>query len=259
MIGQERRAHPRITVEYKYFASSGDTFFAGTTHDISLMGIKLFTDEKLEPERQVDIRLFVPDLGFQISVKGKVVYCIDNPHRSVQPDRYIMGLSFTEGPLEELSSLDHHKQHGHYTPSHTLAMNAPAKNAYRLLGVFERYPEWATGIKEVRVRDRYPDGRGKRVEFQYNIIFRKVRYVLDYIYDDEKNVLSWMSAGGDEDILNIFGSYSFEPKGDRACFATYQLDVKVAFTLSKHLVQYVTGILMRREMQNFRKFAESSL
>ena len=121
---------------------------------------------------------------------------------------------------------------------------------------YERYQEWASGVKKAKILERYPDGRGKLVEFEYNIFVRKVRYLNDYTYDDENTTLMWKSGGGDEELVNNVGSYTFFQRGENRTSATFKAEVTVAIVPSKRIVDYFTTVLIRKEMRNFKKFVE---
>lgn len=102
--------------------------------------------------------------------------------------------------------------------------------------------------------ERYPDGRARRVEFMVNVFIRKVRYVLDYTYDDENSCLSWVSSGGD--FLNIIGSYFFKRLGENETSSTYELEVSIDFYMPNRIVRYFSGIAMRKTMKEFKTFVE---
>ena len=231
----------------------------GMTHDISTLGIGIFSDHALEIGPELDIRICVADEGFQTQVVGKVVYCQENPHPDQDPSEYLVGVHFTRGPLVEMPSVDQKKEPARYTPFHTAVVNAPAKRCYELIYDFERYPDWAAGMKSVHVLDRYPDGRGKKVEFVYNFIFRKVCYVMNYAYDDENYTLSFVNAGGDDDVMMVYEVYSFRPEKEDLRFSKYELDVTLSVRLSQRIARHITSVIMRREMHNFNKFVEGSL
>ena len=252
------RAYPRIQANYKYYVSCENKNFDGITHDVSPGGIGIFTDHDLPPAHELEIKLFIPDVNLNIDAKGKVVYCIGNPHSSRQPTKYLIGLQFSEGIFDELFARNTRGQVSRHTPAQTITINAPAKRCYELLGCFERYPEWTLGVKRSRILERYPDGRGKRVEFLHDLILSQISYTLDYAYDDGKSLLSCVSTGTAREILNLTGSCLFVPKGKDSVFATCELDVTLSFVPSPRLIQYVTSILMRKEMYNFKKFVESN-
>ncbi|MCX5859668.1 MAG: PilZ domain-containing protein [Proteobacteria bacterium] len=252
------RAHPRIQANFKYFVSCENKNFDGITHDVSPGGIAIFADHDLPPARELEIKFFIPDVNLHIDAKGKVIYCIGNPYPSRQSTKYLIGLQFAEGVFEDLFAKNTRGQVSRHTPAQTITINAPAKRCYELLGYFERYPEWTLGVKQSRVLERYPDGRGKRVEFLHNFFLSQINYTLNYSYDDEKNLLSSVSTETSREILALAQSCIFVPKGKDSVFVTYEMDVTLSFVPSPSLIQYVTSILMRKEMYNFKKFIESN-
>jgi hypothetical protein len=243
---------------YDYVASTGDQTSSGLTRDVSPYGIGFFSDRAFEPADKLELKIHIPDVNINIDARGEVIYCIANPGESGPGSKYLVGARFTEGPLEDFSLADSRQAKSRHTPSHTLTIRADAGGCFDLLSDFDRYPEWASGVEEAKVLETYPDGRGKRVEFLHNFFLRKVRYELYYYYDDENKVLSWVSGGGDEEIVGISGSYSFQSRGPDMTFATYKLEVTLSIIPSKRIVQYVTKVLMRKEMKNFRAFAEKN-
>ncbi|HUT52945.1 MAG TPA: PilZ domain-containing protein [bacterium] len=254
----ERRQHARIPADYQYFITVEGRTRTGRTRDVTPFGVSILSESALSPGLELDVKLFIPDVNLKIEARGEVVYCIEDPHQTESSARYLAGIKVVEGTLEDLSLIDPKKRISRHTPSHTITINADAKRCYELLAEFERYPEWAGGVLEAQVIDTLPDGRGRRVEFVHNFFLRKVNYVLDYVYDDQAKILSWVSAGGDEDILNISGNYAFVSKGPNLTAATYELYITLSIIPSKYLVQYVTNILMLKEMKNFKNFVEKN-
>ncbi len=253
---EEKRHHPRMKVEYEYFATVSGHRYSGYCRDISPYGLCLLSKEELTHGKHVDLKLHIRDLSLSIELKGVVRHCTKDKNDDFGRD-YLVGVELVEGTLEDFSRSGDERKTGHYAPSHTLILNADAKRCYHLLADYEKYPEWASGVDEAKILRKYPDGRGKRVEFVHNFFFRKVKYVLDYFYDDENCILSWESAGGDEEILKITGNYSFMPTGEDKCYATYTLDITLSIIPSRRLVQHITTVVMRKEMKNFKNFAEA--
>jgi len=252
------RAYPRIEANYKYFVSCPSKSFDGITHDISPVGIGIFANHDLPPAHELEIKLFIPEVDLHIDAKGKVIYCIGNPYFSRQSAKYLIGLQLSESIFADLFSSDTEAPISRYTPAQTITIGASAKRCCELLGYFQRYPEWSSGVKKTRILERYPDGRGKRVEFLHDFSLSRISYALDYSYDDEKNLLRCVSVGSAKEILNLSGSCIFVPKGKDSVFATCELDITLSCVPSPRMIQYVTTILMRKEMYNFKKFVESN-
>lgn len=254
----EKRNHVRLPVEYKFAATSEGRILSGPVRDISPYGIGIFHESELKYESPVELKIYIPDMTINIDTKGEVRHCSANPVISEQLPKNLIGIKFTEGPLENFADADTRKETSRHTPRHSIAIDADPQACYKLLSDFNSYPEWASGIDEARVLESHPDGRAKRVEFVHDFYLRKVNYILNYEYNDENNILSWVSSGGDKDIVKITGCYTFAPRPNGTSVATYELDVTISVFPSKRLVHYVTQILMRKEMKNFKKFVEKS-
>jgi hypothetical protein len=57
--------------------------------------------------------------------------------------------------------------------------------------------------------------------------------------------------------IGIVGSYTFLPVGTASTVVTFKLDVTIPFAISKRLAQYMTGVVMRKELKGFKKFVEA--
>jgi len=251
----EKRKAQRMPVDYEFFMNYLDNRFTGKCRDISLHGIGIYIDESLSQGETAELSLVIKDLNITFHLEGVVAYCIENPQKSDDPHQYLAGVEFTDGHKKGLPFLADN-QVSHHAPSCTISINADAKKCYELLAEYERYPEWTTGIKGIRVTERFPDGRGKLVEFEHNFFMRKIRYVNDYTYDDENNTLRWATVGGDKELVSSVGSYSFLQRGEGQTSATFKTDITVAIVPSKRIVDYFTTVLIRKEMKNFKRFVE---
>jgi uncharacterized membrane protein len=256
---EEKRKSVRMPVEYEYFLTYQGRTFSGKSRDVSPFGIGILIDESLPPGNPVRLSLYIKDANLNLQVNGVVRHCMEDPEKSGDSGRFFVGIEFLEEKGEDLAFLNSREPVSRHTPSHTISINASAAKCYELMIDYERYPQWAGGVKKARIQKRYPDGRGRLVEFEYNIFFRKVRYVNDYSYDDENTTLSWVSVGGDSEIVNNLGSYVFAPRGENQTMATFNIDITIALLPSKRIINYFTTVLMRKEMKNFKKFVEKEI
>jgi hypothetical protein len=254
----ERRQHLRLAAEYEYYARAQGLTLVGLIRDVSPYGIGLFSEHPLPAQTPIEVKTYIPYANLNIEAKGLVVFCVDNPLPKKASQKYLIGIRFLEGPLEDFSIPDQQVRKIKVAPSHSITIEIAAPRCYELLASYERYPEWASGIKKAVILEKYPDGRGRRVDFEHDFFFRRIHYVLDYTYDDRNLVLSWVSTGGDTEVVSITGSYSFKASGPVVTFANYQLDIALSIIPSQRLVHYATNILMRKEMKNFRDFVKKN-
>jgi uncharacterized membrane protein len=171
--------------------------------------------------------------------------------------RFLVGVEFDQESARDLPFFEIQGDVMKFKASHSVPINAGVTDCYRMICDFPRYPEWTKVMESVKIIDRYPDGRAKRVEFNANAYFRKVKTVLDYSYDDQNNSLSWESAGGD--FLTVTGRYFFSPLGTGRASSTYQLNIDLNFYIPDRIANYFSGIVMRKSMKDFQKFVEKNV
>lgn len=253
----EKRKIPRMAANYEVFVNFAGRTSVARSRDISVYGIGVYLNEQLRPGEQAEVTVILPEGTLHLALKGMVIYCVTNPDPSLKPYPFLVGVQFTEESGEAVNFILGRGEISQHRVSHTLSINAEIGLCYRAICDFLNYPKWVRMMEEVKILERYPDGRGKRVEFLLNIFLRKVRYVLDYFYDDSGHTLSWLSAGGD--VVSIKGRYSFRSVGEKITSATYDLDIMWDFPVPNRMKQYFSGIFMRKSMKDFKNFVEKSI
>jgi len=253
----DKRKHPRMQVDYEVFSSCQGQTFISRTRDVSPQGIGLYAREPLAPGSPSKLTVILPERALSLELWGTVCHCSKNPDQSRQPFPFLAGIELSPESKEDFPFLQIQGQILHYAAAHSLTIEAPRQDCYRLICDFERYPVWEKTLEQAKVLDRYPDGRGRRVEFVVNAYFRKARYLLEYSYHDSSYCLSWISAGGD--IRSISGRYFFQPLGENRSSATYELDVTVDFPLPNRIIRYFASFVMRRSMKNLKAYVEKTI
>ncbi|MCW3046032.1 MAG: cyclase/dehydrase [Solirubrobacterales bacterium] len=127
---------------------------------------------------------------------------------------------------------------------------APALACFEALLDFESYPEWQDSVKETRVLERDPDGRGSLVETVVDARVRTIRYVLRYAYEPF-TLISWDYVEGD--ARSVEGDYRFA-EHDGATDVTYRLAVDVG-----RLGRFVPGEVKRRAAEHLMSTAVEDL
>ncbi len=115
------------------------------------------------------------------------------------------------------------------TGSDVVVISAPIEKCFAVASDFEKYPQWASDVKEVKVLERDAQGRALKVEYRASALGRSTHYTLTYDYSDAPNRLSWSLVEGDI-MRAIKGSYTFEAiaEGTRA---TYEMAVELVIPL----------------------------
>jgi ribosome-associated toxin RatA of RatAB toxin-antitoxin module len=120
--------------------------------------------------------------------------------------------------------------------SEKLMVRAALERCFEIATDFDRYPEWASDIKEVRVVERDEHGRGTRVAFRTAAFGRSTSYTLAYNYENAPREISWVEETGDL-TSRLDGAYTFEPSGD---------ETEVSFNLLVELIVPIPGFVKRR-------------
>ncbi len=126
------------------------------------------------------------------------------------------------------------------TASQTSSIAASVERVYAIASDFERYPQWATDVKQAVVRRRDEQGRPTEVEFRASALGRSTHYTLAYDYSQAPEVLSWSMVRGDI-MRTIDGAYHFTPIGDT--------HTEVRYDLAIELVVPLPGFVKRRAEQ----------
>lgn len=150
---------------------------------------------------------------------------------------------------------------------------------YDVITDFERYPEWASGLKRVRVvadESSAKDSTGGRtrdsgigaiprpseVEFEGGALGFRVYYRLKYEYDPPLK-LSWELVKGEVrgplvrvPIEELVGTYDFESVGEQETRATYALSVALPLALGP-LRARAERIVMDTGLEDLKRRAET--
>jgi ribosome-associated toxin RatA of RatAB toxin-antitoxin module len=84
---------------------------------------------------------------------------------------------------------------------------ADAGAVMNVIADFEKYPEWASGVKKTEILERDSDGRGKKVRFEVSMMGLSGWYVLTYTFEPDDKGISWTFVEGSP-IKNLEGEYS---------------------------------------------------
>ncbi len=121
----------------------------------------------------------------------------------------------------------------------------------------ERYPEWATDIKQVEVLDRNAEGQAERVRFRAAAFGRSTTYTLLYDHSAAPEVLSWKLEEGDLTRV-LDGSYTFHPLDDGDTVVTYHLVAELLMPVPGFVKRRTEGRIMHTALRELKARAESS-
>lgn len=123
---------------------------------------------------------------------------------------------------------------------------------------FERYPEWATEVKNTRIVSEEGDGWPDQVEFTLDAGVIRDTYVLDYDWDvdeDGVGVVSWALV--EASVLKALdGSYSLDPVPDGQTRVTYRLAVDVKVPMLGMLKRKAEKVIIDTALKELKKRVE---
>jgi ribosome-associated toxin RatA of RatAB toxin-antitoxin module len=112
-----------------------------------------------------------------------------------------------------------------------MVMRATPERLYETVLDFERYPEWAADIKQVKVIERDEEGRGTLVSWRAAAFGRSTSYTLRYDYADAPRTIAWVLDHADI-TSQLDGAYRFEAGQEADTTAvTYDLEVQMKIPL----------------------------
>jgi len=120
---------------------------------------------------------------------------------------------------------------------------------------FDRYPEWATDVKEVEVLEHDADGRGTRVRYEVSALGKTIGYVLGYDYAAAPGGFAWTLEKADF-LRRLDGSYSFGAE-DGGTRVGYVLSVDVTLPLPGFMKRAAAGMIVDNAMKQLKRYVEA--
>jgi hypothetical protein len=137
----------------------------------------------------------------------------------------------------------------------SIHIEAAPEQCYAVAIDFDRYPEWATDVKDVEVLDRDDAGRGTRVRYEVSALGKTIGYILAYEYADAPGGFSWVLEKADY-LRQLDGSYSFDAE-DGGTRVGYVLFVDVSLPLPGFMKRAAAGMIVDNAMKQLKRYIEA--
>lgn len=255
----EKRRTPRMAAAYDVFMDYEGSIANCKSFNISPQGIGLLTDREISKGSQIGLSIILKDANINVQAKGVVHHSNINKNSEGDSVQFLTGIEFTQGHENAMPFLESDKKLSHHAVTQTVYIDADIDTCYRALSDVKRFPAWDSGLETSKVLESYPDGRARQVEFKRNFLLRKIGYTDEFSYDDENHSLSWKSVSSDKDLVSNTGGYAFKQLGPDKTSMTFHINITVAFIPSNRILNYFSSIAARKEMKNFKKYAEKKL
>lgn len=139
-----------------------------------------------------------------------------------------------------------------------IEIDASPERCFEIALDFERYPEWATDLKEATVLVRDNDGRGGDVAYRVAAMGRSTSYTLRYSYGSNPLRMSWRLIEGDV-MERIDGEYEFVPLGDgNRCEVSYYVSVDMLVPLPGFVKRRAEAKLLHTALDDLKQRVEST-
>jgi hypothetical protein len=137
----------------------------------------------------------------------------------------------------------------------SIHIEAAPERCYGVAIDFDRYPEWATDVKQVEILDRDGEGRGTRVRYEISALGKTIGYVLAYDYAGAPGGFSWTLEKAD--FLSVLdGAYRFDADGG-GTEVGYALTVDVTLPLPGFMKRAAAGMIIDNAMKQLKRYVEA--
>lgn len=140
--------------------------------------------------------------------------------------------------------------------SERMVVDADAAACMDVITDFERYPEWATDIKSVKVERQDDDGRGGLVSFRVAAMGRSASGTLEYFYGSNPLRVGWRLVDGDT-VRRYDGRYTLMPLSEGQTEVTYDLEVELAVPLPAFVRRRAEARIIRTALEDLRNRVEA--
>ncbi len=135
----------------------------------------------------------------------------------------------------------------------SIVVSAPPTDVMAVIADFPAYPQWVQAAKTVEVLETGPQGRARRVRFVIDATVLSDDYVLDYTWDDDRQV-SWTLVSS-RLMKRQDGSYTLREAGG-GTEVTYRLTVDMAIPMIGLLKRRAEKVVLDTALKELKKRVE---
>jgi ribosome-associated toxin RatA of RatAB toxin-antitoxin module len=135
----------------------------------------------------------------------------------------------------------------------SIVVDAPAADVMAVIADFPSYPQWVAAAKKVEVEETGEDGRASRVHFVLDAGAVKDDYVLEYTWDDDRQV-SWNLVKGQMQKRQE-GSYTLVDTGGRT-EVTYKITIDLSIPMLGMIKRRAEKVILDTALKELKKRVE---
>lgn len=134
----------------------------------------------------------------------------------------------------------------------SIVIDAPPERVFDVIADYERYPEFLSEVKAIRVSDR----DGNQVDIHYEVdVVKRIHYTLRMV-EERPRALRWTFVKG-EVMKDNHGSWTLEATAEGRTRATYTIDVAVGLLVPRPLLAALVDSSLPKMLESFKKRVES--
>jgi ribosome-associated toxin RatA of RatAB toxin-antitoxin module len=138
-----------------------------------------------------------------------------------------------------------------------MSVSASPERCFSIVADLERYPEWATDIKEVVINERDEEGRPLSATFRVAAFGRSTSNTLVYDYSDAPRILAWKQTKGDI-TTKWDGSWVFDEGEGSGTDVTYHIEAELRVPIPGFIKLRATSRIMATAMRELKARVEST-
>ena len=135
----------------------------------------------------------------------------------------------------------------------SIVIDAPAADVMAVIADFPAYPQWVAAAKKVEVVEEGDDGRARQVHFVIDAGAVKDDYVLEYTWDDDRQV-SWTLVKGQMQKRQE-GSYTLA-ESDGRTDVTYTIAIDLSIPMLGMIKRKAEKVILDTALKELKKRVE---
>ena len=135
----------------------------------------------------------------------------------------------------------------------SIVVDAPAADVMAVIADFPSYPQWVAAAKKVEVEEMGDDGRARRVHFVLDAGAVKDDYVLEYDWDDDRQV-TWNLVKGQMQKRQE-GSYTLA-ESDGRTEVTYKITIDLSIPMLGMIKRKAEKVILDTALKELKKRVE---
>ena len=135
----------------------------------------------------------------------------------------------------------------------SITVDAPAADVMAVIADFPSYPQWVAAAKKVEVVEDGDDGRARRVHFVLDAGAVKDDYVLEYAWEDDRQV-TWTLVKGQMQKRQE-GSYTLT-ENDGSTEVTYKITIDLSIPMLGMIKRKAEKVILDTALKELKKRVE---